>query len=343
MTPEHLTIGTFARLCGLTPSALRFYDDARVLAPADVDDSSGYRYYLPDQVPTAVLLRQLREAGMSLGDIRAILDDPASTTRRIDRHLADLTQRLADATAAAERVRGSVERHVPPCGGLSVPGPLFAASCDQVLPATVANPELPVLDSVLVEADGNTLTLTATDRFRLTSRTLQSRSVGADFAAVVAAAAARTLADWSRRQHRITLSRNGTDVIVTGDSDVRRVPIVDATFPDYRLMLRSLPTPTTRAVVSRDALLHLLERSPRTIRMVVSSDTLSVDDDAIAATLTGPPITVGFDVTVLYPTVCNAIGDDVMLDFSANDQPLQVRSADAGDLITLAMPIRLPD
>ena len=44
---ERLTIGVFARRVGLTPSALRFYDDCGVLRPAHVDDATGYRYYSP--------------------------------------------------------------------------------------------------------------------------------------------------------------------------------------------------------------------------------------------------------------------------------------------------------
>ena len=56
---ELMTIGAFARACGLTASALRFYADSALLRPAVVDDVSGYRYYAPDQVAHATLIRQL--------------------------------------------------------------------------------------------------------------------------------------------------------------------------------------------------------------------------------------------------------------------------------------------
>lgn len=343
MTPEHLTIGTFARLCGLTSSALRFYDDSGLLTPADVDASSGYRYYLAEQIPTAVLLRQLREAGMSLGDIRMVLDDPdpASTSQRLDRHLADLTQRLADARAAAEQVRATIGHRTEPFDGASTSGPLFASACASVLPASVADAELPVLDSVLVEVEGATLTLTATDRYRLASRTLHCPDGDEQWSSVLPAPAVRDLADWARRRHRITLNHNAAEVVVTGDGHTRRLPVLDVEFPDYRLMLRSLASTTTRVVVSRKALLDLLERSPRQIRLTISQGLLAVGDDAVPARVSGPAIDVGFDVTVLHPTITTSIGDDVMLDFAANDQPVQVRSADAGDLLMLAMPVRL--
>ncbi|MFF8322986.1 MerR family transcriptional regulator [Streptomyces bobili] len=44
-TTELLSISAFARRVGLAPSALRFYDDCRVLRPAWVDGTTGYRFY----------------------------------------------------------------------------------------------------------------------------------------------------------------------------------------------------------------------------------------------------------------------------------------------------------
>jgi protein phosphatase len=72
-----LTIGEFARATGLTAKALRLYDDLRLLAPADVDEHTGYRRYAPDQVDRARLVARLRSAGVPLRRISTIvgLDD----------------------------------------------------------------------------------------------------------------------------------------------------------------------------------------------------------------------------------------------------------------------------
>ncbi|WP_446222694.1 MerR family DNA-binding transcriptional regulator [Nocardia sp. IBHARD005] len=56
---ELITIGAFARACGLSASALRFYADASILVPAVVDAATGYRYYAPEQTETARLIRHL--------------------------------------------------------------------------------------------------------------------------------------------------------------------------------------------------------------------------------------------------------------------------------------------
>ena len=70
-----LTISEFARLVGLAPSALWFYDDCGLLPPAEVDATNGYRYYDRSQAERARLLRDLRERYGSDPDRQAVYDD----------------------------------------------------------------------------------------------------------------------------------------------------------------------------------------------------------------------------------------------------------------------------
>ena len=53
-------IGEMARASGLSVSALRFYDGAGVLVPAEVDPDTGYRRYADDQLRAARLVASLR-------------------------------------------------------------------------------------------------------------------------------------------------------------------------------------------------------------------------------------------------------------------------------------------
>lgn len=73
-----MTIGEFAARTRLSAKALRLYDRLGLLAPADVDTSSGYRYYNEDQVADAVLVGLLRRTGMSLDAIATVLDADAA-------------------------------------------------------------------------------------------------------------------------------------------------------------------------------------------------------------------------------------------------------------------------
>ncbi len=62
-----ITIGGLARACGLTASALRFYDDCGLLKPARVDSVTGYRYYSAAQVDRGVMIQRLRAIGVLVG------------------------------------------------------------------------------------------------------------------------------------------------------------------------------------------------------------------------------------------------------------------------------------
>ncbi|OZC78713.1 hypothetical protein CH251_02935 [Rhodococcus sp. 06-462-5] len=76
---EFLTIGAFARSSGLTPSALRFYDDCALLVPAFIDAKSGYRYYTRAQAKRASIIRQLREIGLPVFMVIPAGSTPCST------------------------------------------------------------------------------------------------------------------------------------------------------------------------------------------------------------------------------------------------------------------------
>ncbi|MCI2423240.1 MerR family transcriptional regulator [Saccharopolyspora sp. K220] len=71
-----LSIGEFAQASGLTPKALRLYDELGLLPPAEVDPRSGYRSYDRSQLGRARLVAWLRGLGMPLVRIRVVCDLP---------------------------------------------------------------------------------------------------------------------------------------------------------------------------------------------------------------------------------------------------------------------------
>jgi DNA-binding transcriptional MerR regulator len=79
-----MSIGEFARRSRLSPKALRLYDELGLLVPARVDDGSGYRFYVADQLEQARLVAALRQLEMPLAEIKAILElDPAVAARAV--------------------------------------------------------------------------------------------------------------------------------------------------------------------------------------------------------------------------------------------------------------------
>ena len=84
---EEVSIGEFARRSRLSVKALRLYDELGVLAPARVDEASGYRYYDTAQLEAARLVAMLRQLGFPLAAIKELLlCDPAVTAERIAAH-----------------------------------------------------------------------------------------------------------------------------------------------------------------------------------------------------------------------------------------------------------------
>jgi DNA-binding transcriptional MerR regulator len=72
--PVLMRTGVFARASTLSVKALRMYHEMGLLVPAVVDPETGYRAYSPAQLTDAAIIRLLREVGVSLQDIGAVLD-----------------------------------------------------------------------------------------------------------------------------------------------------------------------------------------------------------------------------------------------------------------------------
>lgn len=90
-----LRIGDFARLGRVTVKALRHYDEEGLLAPAETDPSTGYRFYSPDQLVALSRILQLRDLGFSLADIRRLTAEPALLAEALAKRRAELTAAIA--------------------------------------------------------------------------------------------------------------------------------------------------------------------------------------------------------------------------------------------------------
>jgi len=104
---ELLTIGAFAARARLSAKALRLYDRLGLLAPAHVDELSGYRYYRAGQVERARLVALLRQLDMPLARIAEVVEaDGAEGADLLAAYWADVETRLAGQRTLAEYLRG---------------------------------------------------------------------------------------------------------------------------------------------------------------------------------------------------------------------------------------------
>ncbi|MBN8590435.1 MAG: MerR family transcriptional regulator [Anaerolineae bacterium] len=100
-------IGDFSRLCRVPVSALRYYADLGILQPAHVDTFTGYRYYTIDQLPRLNRILALKDLGLSLEQIRDLLNDslsPDELRGMLRLKQAEIAQRVEDEQARLARV-----------------------------------------------------------------------------------------------------------------------------------------------------------------------------------------------------------------------------------------------
>jgi DNA-binding transcriptional MerR regulator/effector-binding domain-containing protein len=102
-----LSIGDFSRMTYLSVKALRHYHEQGVLAPAEVDAATGYRFYSPSQVGPAQMVRRLRDLGMPLEDVRQVLraPDPDARAATLVAHLHRMEHQLAQTQQTVASLR----------------------------------------------------------------------------------------------------------------------------------------------------------------------------------------------------------------------------------------------
>lgn len=102
-----LRIGDFSRLAQVSIKTLRYYDETGLLKPVSVDRFTGYRYYMPDQLPRLNRIVVLKDLGLSLEQIAQILNDTPSADdmrRLLSIKRAELHQQIEEAQARLTRL-----------------------------------------------------------------------------------------------------------------------------------------------------------------------------------------------------------------------------------------------
>lgn len=101
------TVHELAERAGISGRTLRHYHRIGLLEPDRVG-SNGYRYYGPNAVARLQRILLLRDTGMPLADIAAVLDAPETPTAEVEALQAHLTQ-LAEDRGALDRRISAVE------------------------------------------------------------------------------------------------------------------------------------------------------------------------------------------------------------------------------------------
>ncbi|MEI5994132.1 MerR family transcriptional regulator [Candidatus Enterococcus mansonii] len=95
-------ISEFSQLTKISPRMLRHYDKLNLLKPTIIEQHTGYRYYTPEQVNQANQILSLKNTGIPLKDVPALLETTVDRTdyfalhrKKIETELAEKKMQLA--------------------------------------------------------------------------------------------------------------------------------------------------------------------------------------------------------------------------------------------------------
>ena len=106
-------IGDFSKLSQVSVKTLRYYDELDLLKPMEVDRFTSYRYYSADQLPRLNRILALKDLGLTLEEIGALLVDglPAAQIRGILRlKQVEASERVEEERARLSRVEARLKQ-----------------------------------------------------------------------------------------------------------------------------------------------------------------------------------------------------------------------------------------
>lgn len=120
---DWLTIGQFSKKVGVSAKALRIYEKMGLLRSHSRGDN-GYRYYQAAQLPMAYRLKDFKDLGFSLNEIKELLAtdvslDPGKLAKALTSKLelmSDQQRELAEKKLQVERILTSLNKKTEPKG-----------------------------------------------------------------------------------------------------------------------------------------------------------------------------------------------------------------------------------
>jgi DNA-binding transcriptional MerR regulator len=345
-----LTISAFARAVDLAPSTLRYYHEAGLLPPAEIDASTGYRYYTPELARRAHLIRRMREIGVSVQSMRLVLEGPADRAADVLAGVAEAARERARQTSAVvDEVISALrsEERAATSVAVVVDGSELAAGLRRVSTVAATGDE-PGLCGVLLDLDRTGLSVVATDRYRLAAWEIPVvEALTEQRRAFVPLGAIPELVEWLARRGSLTIRLGAGQASLIDEITCRPVETAPDRFPAYRLILDSLPTPMGRATFSRDRVMEILasmDEAPA--RLSVGNDRVTISREGepegvhLNAVTSGDRFTVSLSPQLFHGALECMVGTEVSVRYVEPNQPVQLVSVEQRRLGLLLMPMR---
>ena len=336
----------------VTLSGFDYESSAQVSVPAEVADEG--RFLVPGRL-LADICRSMPRDSVDLSGQDARIEVTSGSSRFVLHALP-----LNEYPALPE---------LPAASGV-VDGDVFARAVSQVVNAAGRDDTLPVFTGIRVEIRGSTIELLATDRYRLAVRSFEWEPVDPSTEAD-ALVPARMLADVAKTMagHDLTLALGSTrtgDGLIGFEGGGRRATsrLIDGDFPKVRNLIPAEGAVTTTVQVDTAALVEAVKRvalvAERTtpVRITFADGTATLDagsgeeahaSESVEVTLTGEPVTTGFNAGYLLDGLASLGAPIAHFAFTQPTKPANLtglRSPDEqpdGRSAYILMPMRLPN
>ena len=242
---------------------------------------------------------------------------------------------------------------------LSIPGEAFAATIERVATAASRDEVRPILTGILVQAEEKTLTMVATDSYRLSVKhTELSDAVPESLEANVPARGLRELARIVSQGEieSVEVAPAGSQIVFRAGTTVLSSRLIEGQFPSHRQLIPEtfeyevkLPREELGDVTRR--VRHLAQRNAP-IRLAfaegeltVAAETPDIGDaaESMPASFTGDPLEIAFNPQFLVEGIESVETEEIVLQLTSPLRPGLLRPVGADDFTYLVMPIRLND
>jgi DNA polymerase III subunit beta len=238
-----------------------------------------------------------------------------------------------------------------------LPGEPLAATIELVARAASRDEVRPILTGVLLQAEGETLTMVATDSYRLSVKhTSLESAVTQGLEANVPARAlrelARIIAAESVQEVEIALPRN--QVVFGAGEVLLSSRLIEGQFPSWRQLIPESFEHEVR--LPREELLEITRRISQLAQrnaplrfafvegeLTVAAETPDIGDaaESMPAPYSGEPLEIAFNPQFLVEGIESVGSEELAVQLSSPLRPGLLRPVDGEDFSYLVMPIRL--
>ena len=212
----------------------------------------------------------------------------------------------------------------------------------------------PVLTGILVQFAGGTLTMAATDSYRLAVKETELSSKAPDLEAIVPGRALTELARIASAGDSIDVGVHENQVVFGTEGVWLTTRRIDGQFPNYRQLLpeqfeHELTLPRTELLeVVRRASVMIQRATPLQLRfaegeitVIARTHEVGESQESMPAPYSGETLEIGFNADFLREGLESVDGDDIRFKLISPLRPA-VLQGDGDEFTYLVMPIRLP-